>query len=294
LKSRIKNCLTQHVYDWVIIDHVFLANYIPIIQQFNKGKLAIRLHNIEYTIWEQYASNTTSFFKKKYLQIQTARLKKEELNALKQADLLLPLNAIEGEKLKSTHPNQFYLPITIPAKKIVSNYKTNSYFHLGSMDWLPNVEAITWLLNDIWPKVYLKHPEYKLMLGGKNFSSQLLKLKGQNNIQIQEDVSSSEQFMAQNGVLVVPLLSGSGVRVKILEALAMGIPVISTAKGAEGINVTDKQNIFIADTVAEFVTAIITIQDKLVITGVAGQTLFDEQYDNNRIYINFLKFLSTK
>jgi polysaccharide biosynthesis protein PslH len=293
-KEVLKNCISQNVYDWVIMDHVFLANYLPMIQQLNKGKLAIRLHNIEYTIWQQYLNNTKSILKKIYLQIQTTRLKKEELLALKQANLLLPLNPSEGKLLESINPNQYHLPITIAPKQLVSSYQPKTFFHLGSMDWLPNEEAIKWLLNDIWPNVLSQQPEFQLILGGKHFPNFLSKLNGQHNIQIHKEVSSSEHFMTQNGVLVVPLLTGSGVRVKILEALAMGIPVISTAKGAEGIQLTDKQHILIANTPLEFVTAMIDSQLQLKSIGLAGQTLFNEHYNTTKIYKHFIEFLNEK
>jgi len=133
-------------------------------------------------------------------------------------------------------------------------------FHIGSMNWFPNEEGILWFLSKVWPLINQEIPDLKLYLAGREMPEWLKNLdsKGVNVI---GEVPDALEFMLQHAVMVVPLFSGSGIRIKIIEAMASGRAVISTGIGAEGINVKHGENILIANTVEDFLEMIKKVQD---------------------------------
>ncbi|MBP8668005.1 MAG: glycosyltransferase, partial [Bacteroidia bacterium] len=170
-----------------------------------------------------------------------------------------------------------------------------SLFHLGSMDWLPNIEAVDWLLKDIWPLINQQSKKIKLHLAGKNMSPKYFNLKSENLI-IEGEIKDSKKFMQDKQIMVVPLLSGGGIRIKILEGLAAGKVIVTTSIGAEGINYTDKKNILIADTPQQFADTILALlnnPEKLNSIAKEAQLLARSQYNNNIIGEQLVRFYQT-
>ncbi|HMC98069.1 MAG TPA: glycosyltransferase family 4 protein, partial [Flavobacteriales bacterium] len=134
------------------------------------------------------------------------------------------------------------------------------FFHLGSMDWLPNEEGIRWLLDNVWPKVLKKRPKARLNLAGNKMPQDLMnrELEG---VSIKGRVKNAIAYMKNRQVMVVPLFSAGGMRVKIIEGMAMGKAIISTPIGAEGIAHTDGKNILLARNMTEFAEHIIALHD---------------------------------
>ena len=125
-----------------------------------------------------------------------------------------------------------------------------SVFHIGAMDWRPNADGINWFLNNIWIKVSERNPSIKLYLAGRNMPEWLLQLK-MKNVVIKGEVADSHEFINSKSIMIVPLNSGGGMRVKIIEGMAFAKTIISTAVGAEGIEYENGKNILIANSEEE-------------------------------------------
>ena len=121
-----------------------------------------------------------------------------------------------------------------------------SLFSIGAMDWIPNLEGICWFLEKVWPEIHRKYPSLQYYLAGRHMPGWLSE-KRFPNIVVVGEVEDAKTFMHSKSILIVPLFSGSGIRIKIIEGMATGKPIISTTVGAEGINYTRDKNIFIAD-----------------------------------------------
>ena len=119
------------------------------------------------------------------------------------------------------------------------------------MNWKPNLEAVGWLNKDIWPTISKSFPEYKLHLAGKNMPQWIIN-NSSNSIINHQEVESAIDFMNEFDIMLVPLLSAGGIRVKIIEGMALGKVIISTRIGAEGIDYKDGVNLIIANTALEF------------------------------------------
>ena len=126
------------------------------------------------------------------------------------------------------------------------------------MDWLPNQEAANWFLDNCWDTIHKAVPEAKLIVAGRGMPLEFFHIT-RPNVLIVENVENGKAFFQQHQVMIVPLWSGSGLRIKIIEGMAYGKAIVSTSIGAEGINFTDKKNILIADNAADFSNAVIKL-----------------------------------
>ncbi len=168
-----------------------------------------------------------------------------------------------------------------PISQIVDD--TNIIF-IGGMHWPPNKEGVVWFINNVYPIIVDKYPEIKLFFVGKNPPDNLSNLK---NVQFTDYVEDLGPLWELGRVFIVPLLSGGGMRVKILEAWAKGIPVVSTSIGAEGIGYTKDENIIIADTPQEFADGILNVLKNPELTqrlSISGREIVENLYDWKKTY----------
>ncbi len=128
-------------------------------------------------------------------------------------------------------------------------------FHIGAMDWLPNLEGVENFLNNIFPIIIQKYPSIHLHLAGKSMPRDFTKYKS-DHVTIHGQVEDAVEFISQYDVLIVPILSGSGIRIKILEAMAEGKPVISTSAGIEGIKARPGKDYLLANDPSEWIIAL--------------------------------------
>ena len=157
---------------------------------------------------------------------------------------------------------------------------------------MPNEEGIYWFLNNVWDKVTKRNPDLQLNLAGRNMPKWLLKLK-KKNVNVYGEVPDAKEFVRNNDIAIVPLLSGSGIRIKIIESMAMGKTVITTMVGAEGIQYSEYENIIIADSpgkMVEVTCKIIKNPDEAQRIGRNARRLVEDIYDNKKIINRLLIF----
>jgi glycosyltransferase involved in cell wall biosynthesis len=255
--------LQSSSFDIIQLEGVFMASYIPIIKQYSKAKIILRSHNIEHQIWERHLANEKNGLKKTYLTLQNRRLKSFEINAFNQVDAIVTITDEDKKIISSICSNKpihtCLTGINLENYKQVSNPKyPNTLFHFASMDWMPNIEAVDWLLNTIWNDVIKIKPDAKLILAGRGMPERIKKMASEN-ITIIDDVKDSKEFYNTYDIMLVPLWSGSGLRIKLVEGLAYGKAIITTSIGAEGIPYSANKDVLIADTNTEFINSIISL-----------------------------------
>ena len=136
-----------------------------------------------------------------------------------------------------------------------------SVFHLGAMDWWPNQQGVQWFLEEVWPFVHEHHPGAKLHLAGRECRRWFDGLPPRfaafsSGVTVDGEVDSAAEYIRSHGILVAPTLAGSGVKIKVLEALAQGRAVVTTSRGAEGLDVVHQEDLIVADRAADFSTAV--------------------------------------
>jgi polysaccharide biosynthesis protein PslH len=294
--EKLKQLLQNNLFDFVVLDNIFLQDCIATIRMHSLAKIACRIHNIEHQIWQKLASNSLNITKKKYLQLQAKRLKKIELLTLQKVDILLLLNESEGLQLAEwgVHTKQYFMPFGININNVDDNFPfaLNQCFHLASMNWLPNIEALDWFIAEVFPKIIQQNNNFVLHIGGKFLPEKYYNLQS-TNIIVHPIVKDAKVFMQQHGICIVPLKSGAGIRVKILEAMANRIPVVSTSLGANGLRVKDAHNILLADDAQRFADAVCTNQIQL--QQIAQQALLTMQqlYNANIILQQTIQYFNT-
>ena len=155
-------------------------------------------------------------------------------------------------------------------------------FHLGSMDWIPNQEAMRWFLDEIWPLVVKQIPAAKFHLAGKKIPDSFSQYSSPNVV-IDGEVANAISYMQQHHIMVVPLLSGSGIRIKILEGMALGKPIVATPRASAGIHYNDGKNILIGSQPADVAQHILQLLQQAPLRQQLGQNarqLIEQQYDN--------------
>jgi len=160
------------------------------------------------------------------------------------------------------------------------------------MNWIPNEEGIKWFLENVWPKVINEVPNIKLYLAGREMPGWLKNLK-QNNIVVIGEVPDAYTFIQSKTISIAPLFSGSGIRIKIIESMALGKAVVSTTIGAEGINYTNHKNIMIADDASSYVTAIKKLYNDVEFCNRIGENarkLIHEEHDNSKLIDRMVGF----
>lgn len=263
-ETQLIKTLQNNQFDIVQLEGLFMGVYIDIIKKYSNAKVILRAHNVEHLIWERHLKNESNPFKKWYLGLQTKRLKQFEIETFNKVDAIVSItnfDKAEFEKLKCGKP--IYTCITGVnvsdyQQKISEVIKPNTVFYFASMDWLPNQEAVKWFLDNCWETINREVPDAKFIIAGRGMPNSLKQLN-KPNVVIIENVTNGKLFYQQHQLMVVPLLSGSGLRIKIIEGMAYGKAIVSTSVGAEGIHYTNNENIIIADTANDFSKKVIEL-----------------------------------
>jgi len=290
-------------YDIVQVESIFALELIyPILDKI-KCPVVLRAHNVEHKIWERLAQNATNPLKRFYLSKMSRRLKLEEIQRIRSVSAVVAISSRDLE--------QFYqMGLNVPAEVIGIAQplprrenpnklnETQKLFHIGAMDWQPNQEAIDWFLKDVWPEVHQKFPEIPFSFAGKSMPKRYKKLNIYG-VKIME-APDAYAFMRDNGLMVVPLLSGGGIRVKIIEGLSLGKVILTTSCGLEGIDAEHGKHLFICNQPADFIEVIQRLRDNPELINEVSENAinfarntFDPETLTNRLIAFYKTLIST-
>lgn len=258
-EQRLVAILAAESYDIILVEHVYLCCYLTALKAHSKAKVVLRAQNIEYQLWESYTQHHRNFFARLYLNLTTKRLERFEKSMFQQVDGIIALTEIERQTITNIAPKTpiTAIPIGFDFSKIASSPPPTEIqdppiiYHLGSMDWRPNIQGIEWFIQEVLPLLIQQAPDIRIHLAGKKMPDSIYEFACPQLI-IDGEVEDAMVYQHDKAILMVPLLSGGGIRVKIIEGLALGKTIISTSKGAEGIPYVDGKHLLIADTAAEF------------------------------------------
>lgn len=287
----LKEMLRDEQYDVVQLETLYLAPYISTVRQYSQARVSMRAHNVEHEIWERISSHTSNGIKRWYLKHLTHKLRQFEVLALQQYDLLLPITERDLRYFRQLGFKKpaVVTPIGIRAEEFPEARELcpskPSISFIGSLDWMPNVEGLQWFIQKVWPHLHRRFPDLEFHIAGRNTPPSLLQLK-KPNLFVHGEVPESAPFIDAHCLMVVPLLSGSGMRAKILEGMALGKVVLSTSIGLEGISGTHKKDVLVANTVDQFVDSVayaLASKDRLNEMAQQAQHFVFEAYESVNI-----------
>ena len=258
--EELKKILQENKYDIIQLEGLYVCPYIPVIRRNSNAKIIYRAHNIEHEIWGRTAIMAHGF-EKWYLKNLSKRIRKFETQIINSYDLLVPITSRDGNILnklgntKPTHVSQTGIDssVLIPNSK---NLNHPTLFHIGSLEWSPNQEGLIWFFENCWDAIREKYPDLKFYVAGRNAPPWFQKLLNLPNVVFKGEVADAYEFMNSKSIMVVPLFSGSGMRIKIIEGMALGKPIVTTPVGTEGILTTSGENIIVINDAEGFVQSI--------------------------------------
>lgn len=297
--QKITKVLENESFDIIQLEMLQMATYLDVIRKHSKAPVVLRAHNIEHKIWQRIAENCPNPFKRIYLNHLYKSLKRFEISILNKIDGIVAITPVDARNFdRLSHSTNI---ISIPFGINLNTMKENpiqpaepSLFHIGTMNWFPNEEGIKWLMSAVWPQVSQLLPDIELHLAGRYMPEWMSKLSVPR-VTIDGEVPDVWEYMQRFSIMVVPLFSGSGIRIKIVEAMAAGKAIITTAIGAEGINYENGQHLIIAKDAKSFADAIVKVSNNRTLRDSLGknaQMLIAKEHDNNKLMEKLTGFYS--
>lgn len=284
MASLIRKAILNDNYDLVHIDQILLAQYTAAMANV---PWVLTHHNIEALAQSrQHSIDQRSLFKKISDRLERARWKRYEIQMSRRAGAVVTVSEFEARYFRQfvslekvfVSPNGVDLEYFQPVERTPTQLRL---LFTGRMDYPPNVDAMLWFCQEVWPALRREIPDVELLIVGRDPAPQIRNLDGSNGVIVTGMVDDVRPFYAQASVFIVPLRSGGGTRLKILEALAMGMPVVTTSLGCEGLEVVNGRDLLVVDEQNEFVRKIFELLQsptRRIELGKCGRRLVVEKY----------------
>lgn len=261
MQTRIASHLKARPFDAIVCDSLYALVNVP----ETSVPIVLNCHNAEHLIFKRYTQVETNLVKKCYASAEARLIRDAERLGCQRATMAMVCSGVDQGTLRQLHSD---LPIwVIPNAVDTDSYRpaekqrsANTLLFQGGMDWYPNRDAVEFFVQSIFPKVRAEFPNIRFIVAGRNppvdFAAALGSERG---VEFTGTVPDMRPYLSAATVVVVPLRFGSGTRIKILEACAAGVPVVSTTVGAEGLDLKSESEIILADDPGEFASAVVTL-----------------------------------
>jgi len=286
-RRRLGDLLSERAFDLIVCDFLFPAVNLP---RRLPCPAVIFAHNVESEIWRRYAETKTSWCSRRLYSMQYQRMLRFEDRTLRRFDGVLAVSSADRDTFSRIYPDAIRQPVHVVPTGVDTDYYTASpsqpgareLVFTGSMDWLPNEDAMLFFCRDVLPLVRRAEPAVTLSIVGRAPTPAVARLGDQHGVRVTGRVDDVRPYVRDASVYIVPLRIGGGTRLKIFEAMAMGKAVVSTAIGAEGLPVTSGQHLMVADgpeTFAREIVHLVRDIDHRRRLETAARALVVERYD---------------
>lgn len=300
----VKTCLEENVYKFVLVERLYAYQYIRKYMNYCNA-VYVDMHDIEREAMSYFSKISKNKLQKVHYKIETKKVIRLENEVVKRCTKFINVSyrdsQIYSQIFDQYNKDKFiYLNNGIDINKAVSCPKTQredrTIIFVGALGHPPNLHGIKWFVQTMWSKIFKNYPDAKLKIIGSGTISEHDKklfdnIEGIEFLGYVEDLNS---ILRKATCLIVPLFSGSGTRLKILEAFAFEIPVISTTVGAEGLNCENGKELLIADSESEMYNDVVKIfDDKELVNYMVtnGFKMVQEEYNWENIIKRFLKVI---
>lgn len=264
MKKLITDLLQKEHFDRVVCDFLFTAPNIPSLKQ-----TTLFQHNVETSIWDRHLENAGNAFQRAFFRTQRNRMAAYEGKICRESAHVVAVSAKDADGFRSrfgvTGVSQVPTGVDVTSftpKSVARMERSADLVFVGSMDWLPNIDGCTYFVTKILPIIRQSKPDCKVAIVGRSPGKDILEMGQRDaNIVVSGTVPDIRPYLWGSAIAIVPLRVGGGTRLKIYEAMAAKLPVISTTVGAEGLPVVHGKNILLADTPEDFAQQCINLLD---------------------------------
>lgn len=250
--------------DAIFVDHYEMFQYVP---KDYKGKVILHQHNCEYLIWERFSELESNPIKKIALKNQAFWIRNYEKQICNRANTILAAPNDINELVKiGAQREKFYETYHLGDAELLDltplkwSQSENAILFIGTLTWEANIDGVIYFLKDVWPKILTKNPEIKFYIVGKNPDQRIIQIANEYpNVILTGFVTDLEDYYSKCKVFISPLRFGSGIKVKVMNALYRGIPTVSTSIGAEGLAVENEVSMMITDDSQKFADDILLL-----------------------------------
>ena len=295
-RRAVQDQLDRYPIEVVHADQLTMAQFATAKSGITQPVRVFDAHNAVWTIVERMAENLPRFLRP-FAQIETRKVLDFEANTVRDFEHILAVSEPDRNALLSALGNDAdrvtlaekitVIPIAVDTQKLQMLRRQPLSKHivtLGTLHYPPNADGIRWFINEVFPLVLAEEPGAHLTVIGKNPPADFLKNAQHDpeHVRVTGYVPDLDPVLGEAAIMVVPVRAGGGMRVRILEAFARGIPLVTTTVGLEGINAWDGIEVIVRDDAASFAQAVVALlrdpeaQEKLAL---AGRRLAEERYD---------------
>jgi glycosyltransferase involved in cell wall biosynthesis len=281
--SQLAEVLKVNQFDTVQISGTPLMGYLPVVQNLQRRPaIVVDWHNIESELMWRFAKSAGNWPKQMAARRTANLIERAEDRLLDSCEMHTVTSERERQKLLLRHPNaniavipngvdtSYFVP-----KETAGTHHSNgqggtkpTVLFVGSMDYHANVDAVLWFYRVVWPEIARKHPEVRFTIVGRDPVPEILAIQS-DRIQVTGTVRDVRPYYTDAVAAIAPIRTGSGTRLKILEAMAAGVPVISTRLGVEGLDVEDDIHVLLGEDGKETVAAI----DRILLSAETRQRI---------------------
>jgi sugar transferase (PEP-CTERM/EpsH1 system associated) len=253
LLNQVERLTRLERFDAIVCDFLASASNIPEL-----GRAVLFQHNVESLIWKRHAKNGPSPWHRAYARDQYDRMLRYEAKVCRAAKKIIAVSAADAGSIRALHgaARVAFVPTGVDVEYFTpppAIAKEQDLLFLGAMDWRPNIDGVSWFVRRVLPLLRGRRPDCTLAIVGRRPTAEVCELaRNDKRIHVTGTVEDVRPYLWQSALSIVPLRIGGGTRLKIYEAMAAKVPVISTAVGAEGLDVRDGENIAIADSAEQF------------------------------------------
>jgi len=296
--ARLKQLLSEEKYDAIHVQHIRMAQYAIAYKQYFR---ILDLPDAFSLYWQRRKEVPRSFLSKWLDNIESKRVINYEKYVLNEFDLNLVCSGEDQEFLIQTHkvgniellPNGVDTQQFKPSKHDYSHNETLLF--TGNMDYDPNVDAVLYFVDEILPIILKSFPKVKFLIAGQRPIDKVRELDNGNNILVTGFIPDLSETYNSASVVVAPLRFGAGTQNKVLEAMSMGIPVVCSNIGFEGLGIDDGQGAFMRLGASDFADQVVTLLSNEVLrenTGKKGIEVIQKSFTWETIAERLSSFLS--
>lgn len=298
MRDAIRDLVRAEAIDLVVCD--FLAPAVNLPDNLPVPTVLFQ-HNVEARIWERHAEVATHPLRRQYFEAQWLRMQAFERAQCRQVDHVI---AVSADDLAYFRDEYDVRSVSAVATGVDTDFfrpapaddaDPTSIVFTGSMDWMPNEDAVRWFTAEILPRIRDEMPNTELTIVGRNPTADVQALAEQaEGVRVTGTVADVRPYLERAGVVVVPLRIGGGTRLKIFEAMAMEKAIVSTTIGAEGLPVVDGEHLLLADTVNEFASSVVRLMRETTLARQIGSQagrLVHDRFGWKHVATEFIEML---